>query len=290
MKKIISLLLITVCLFSLASCRKDGNNDASTMPPLTDSAQTTSEATTEELTVTVTFPEGWTVKEIAEKLEENGVCTAKAFIDIVNNTAYLKTLSYTFFADIEEVAKRPFILEGYIFPDTYEFYKDEGAEAALTRFLDNTEQKLSAEYRSRAAETGYTMDEIITIASIIQEEASEHQHMPGVSSVLHNRLEDEDYGMLQCDVTIHYINDCVKDSPYISADVDKVTEYYDTYECYGLPTGPICNPGIHAIEAALNPPETDYFYFVTDEDWNYYYAETYEEHQVNCENVGIYGR
>lgn len=289
MKKIISLMLITVCLFSLASCKKDENGGETTLPPLTDSVQLTEEPSTEELTVTVTFPEGWTVKEIAEKLEENGVCGAKEFIDLVNNTSYLKTLSYSFFADIKEVAKRPFILEGYIFPDTYEFYKQEGAEAALTRFLDNTEQKLTAEYKARAAQTGYTMDEIITIASIIQEEASEHQHMPGVSSVLHNRLEDEDYGMLQCDVTVHYIDECVRNSPYISADPGVVTEYYDTYECYGVPTGPICNPGIHAIEAALNPPETNYFYFVTDEDWNYYYAKTYEEHQINCENVGING-
>ena len=290
MKKLLYALLITVCLFSLASCSKNEKNDTTTLPPLTDAAQPTGELTTEELTVTLTFPEGWTVKEMAELLEQNGVCTAKEFISLINNTSYLKTLSYTFLADIKDSEKRPFVLEGYIFPDTYEFYKEEGAETALTRFLDNTEQKLTAEYKARAAETGYTMDEIITIASIIQEEASEHQHMPGVSSVLHNRLEDEDYGMLQCDVTIHYIDENERNSAYISADPDVVTEYYDTYECYGLPTGPICNPGIHAIEAALNPPKTEYFYFVTDDEWNYYYAETYEEHQVNCENVGIYGR
>lgn len=290
MKKLLYALLITVCLFSLASCSKNEKNDTTTLPPLTDAAQPTGELTTEELTVTLTFPEGWTVKEMAELLEQNGVCTAKEFISLINNTSYLKTLSYSFLADIKDSEKRPFVLEGYIFPDTYEFYKEDGAETALTRFLDNTEQKLTAEYKARAAETGYTMDEIITIASIIQEEASEHQHMPGVSSVLHNRLEDEDYGMLQCDVTIHYIDECVRNSPYISADPDVVAEYYDTYECYGLPTGPICNPGIHAIEAALNPPKTEYFYFVTDDEWNYYYAETYEEHQVNCENVGIYGR
>lgn len=284
MKKLISVLLIIVCLFSFASCKKnDEDADVTTQP-------TSVEETTEDPTVTVTFPEGYTVVQIAELLEANGVCTAQEFVSLVNNTAYLRTLSYSFFADIKEVAKRPFVLEGYIFPDTYEFYKAEGAEAALTRFLDNTEAKLTDEFRSRAAASGYTMDEIITIASIIQEEASEHQHMPGVSSVLHNRLESEDYGMLQCDVTIHYIDENVRNSPYISADPDVVTEYYDTYECYGLPTGPICNPGVQAIEAAITPLLTNYFYFVTDDDWNYYYAETYEEHQKNCENVGLYGR
>ena len=180
------------------------------------------------------------------------------------------------------------MLEGYIFPDTYEFYTNEGAEAALTRFLDNTEHKLTEEYKAQAEATGYTMDQILAIASIIQEEASEAQHMPNVSSVLHNRLEDEYFGMLQCDVTINYINDCVIDSPYISVDVEEVSENYNTYKCYGLPLGPICNPGIQAIEAALYPPETDYYFFVTDADWNYYYAETYEEHEVNCEIAGIY--
>lgn len=290
MKKLISVLLIIVCLFTFASCKKDEKIDVDASVQSTEPYSGDESLTTEELTVTVTFPEGWTVREIAEKLEQNGVCTAKEFIDLTNNTSYLKNLTYSFFADIEEVYNRPFILEGYIFPDTYEFYKDEGAEAALARFLDNTEEKLTDEYKSRAAATGYTMDEIITIASIIQEEASEYQHMPGVSSVLHNRLESEDFGMLQCDVTIHYIDENVRNSPYISADPDVVTEYYDTYECYGLPTGPICNPGVQAIEAALTPLVTDYFYFVTDDDWNYYYAETYEEHQENCENVGLYGR
>ena len=285
MKKLISVLLILVCLLSLASCK---NNDGEDVTEATQPDYI--EETTEDPTVTVTFPEGWTVKEIAEELERNGVCGAKEFIDLTNNTSYLKTLTYSFFSDIKNASKRPFILEGYIFPDTYEFYKEEGAEAALTRFLDNTEEKLTDEYKTRAAATGYTMDEIITIASIIQEEASEYQHMPGVSSVLHNRLEDEDYGMLQCDVTIHYIDENVRNSPYITDDPDVVTEYYDTYECYGLPTGPICNPGAQAIEAALTPLVTNYFYFVTDDDWNYYYAETYEEHQENCENVGLYGR
>ena len=285
MKKLISVLLILVCLLSLASCK---NNDGEDVTEATQPDYI--EETTEDPTVTVTFPEGWTVKEIAEELERNGVCGAKEFIDLTNNTSYLKTLTYSFFSDIKNASKRPFILEGYIFPDTYEFYKEEGAEAALTRFLDNTEEKLTDEYKTRAAATGYTMDEIITIASIIQEEASEYQHMPGVSSVLHNRLEDEDYGMLQCDVTIHYIDENVRNSPYITDDPDVVTEYYDTYECYGLPTGPICNPGAQAIEAALTPLVTIYFYFVTDDDWNYYYAETYEEHQENCENVGLYGR
>lgn len=280
MKKLGCLLLILLCLFSFASCSKD------------EPEQTTADynESTAPLTVTVTFPEGYTLVQIAQLLEENNVCSASEFIYLTNDVPYLKTLDYTFLKGIDNYNIRPFILEGYIFPDTYEFYTAEGAKAALGRFLDNTQTKLKAEYTLQAEKTGYTMDDILTIASIIQEEASEHEHMPNVSSVLHNRLESEYYGMLQCDVTINYINDYVADSPYISASVEEVSANYNTYECYGLPAGPICNPGVHAIEAALYPPETNYFFFVTDDDWNYYYAETYEEHQVNCENVGLYGR
>lgn len=281
MKKLLCTFLIIVCLFSFASCKKDEE--------VTTTASA-SEGTTLPLTVTVTFPEGYTVVQIAELLQQNNVCSAEEFIDLTNNASYLKNLGYSFIGGITDYKKRPFILEGYIFPDTYEFYTNEGAEAALKRFLDNTESKLTAEYKIQAELTGYTIDEIMTIASIIQEEASEHQHMPNVSSVLHNRLESYDYGMLQCDVTINYINNYVSNSPYISVSADAVSENYNTYECYGLPAGPITNPGVHAIEAALYPPETNYFFFVTDDDWNYYYAETYEEHQINCENAGLYGR
>lgn len=279
MRKIICILLAVLCLFSFSSCNKP-EEVTTTDPALQES--------TLPLTVTVTFPEGYTVVQIAELLKQNNVCDAAEFIRISNDFSYLKSLGYSFIEGIDEYAKRPFILEGYIFPDTYEFYTNEGAEEALKRFLDNTEAKLTDEYKAQALMNGYSMDEIITIASIIQEEASEHEYMPGVSSVLHNRLKSDDFWSLQCDVTINYINDYVKDSPFINAKVSEVSESYNTYECYGLPVGPICNPGVHAIEAALSPPETNYFFFVTDADWNYYYAETYEEHQVNCEKAGLY--
>lgn len=269
MKRLICFFLIIVCLFLLPSCAREEEVE---LP----------------LTVTVTFPEGYTVKEIAELLQENHVCEASEFISLTNNARYLKMLEHSFLKQIPNYKNRPFILEGYLFPDTYEFYTNEGAEAALSRFLDNTEQKLNVEYKRRAEEIGYTMDEILSLASIIQEEAGEYEHMPNVSSVLHNRLEKRDYNRLECDVTVNYISNNIKDSPYISVRLSEVEENYDTYVCYGLPLGAICNPGIHAIEAALYPPETDYFFFVTDTDWNYYYAETYEEHQENCRIAGVH--
>lgn len=279
MKRLFAAILIILCLFSLASCAGKQQEEIVT---------TDFNAEGLPLTVVITFPEGYTVKQIAELLEENYVCTAQKFIDLTNNASYLKTLDYTFLKQIPGYRNRPFMLEGYIFPDTYEFYTNEGAEDALSRFLDNTEQRLSAEYKAQAEAIGYTMDQILSLASIIQEEAGDPVLMGNISSVLHNRLENDAFGILQCDATINYINDCVKDSPYISANVRKASENYNTYKRYGLPLGPICNPGTHAIEAALYPPETDYYFFASDDEGNYYYAETFEEHEVNCEIAGIY--
>lgn len=281
MKRIISLSLILLCLFSLASCKKD-EPGSTTFP-----SSTTEATTTESLTVTVTFPEGYTLAQTADLLEKNKVCSAAEFITLTNDTDFISTLGYSFTAGITEAKDRPFVLEGYIFPDTYEFYRYEGAEAALKRFLDNTTLKLTDEYLKKAKETGYTVDEILTLASIIQAEASEHKYMKDVSSVLHNRLNDP-YGKLECDVAIHYIKNTVETSPYITFDKDTVYGGYDIYDHQGLPRGPICNPGTHAIEAALSPNDTDYFFFVTDEQWNYYFNETWEAHDRKCRELGIY--
>lgn len=246
-------------------------------------------APTEPLTVTVTFPEGFTVVQIAEKLEENKVCSASDFIALTNNYEYIQTLGYSFTDLITEPENRAFCLEGYIFPDTYEFYKNESPERALKRFLDNTERKLTAEYQQRAEALGYTLDEIITLASIVQEESFTNASVKNVASVLHNRLASSSFRRLQCDVTIHYINDYVTKSKYLSGNTKGYAELYNTYKCDGLPAGPITNPGLAAIEAALYPAETNYYYFVTDSNWNYYYASNYTQHKINCSKVGLVG-
>ncbi|MBQ8504487.1 MAG: endolytic transglycosylase MltG [Clostridia bacterium] len=279
MKKLTALLLTLITLFTLTACSGKSQPEQTT---------TTAVTTTESLTVRVTFPEGFTAKQIAERLEENGVCSADDFMALLQGS-YHASLSYGFIPAIENTENKAFVLEGYIFPDTYEFYKGESAESALARFLRNTDSKLTQEYTLRATELGYTMDEIITLASIIQEEAGDPEEMPLVSSVLHNRIESPDYGKLQCDVTINYVNECITNSPYLTGDTEKYKELYNTYKCDGLPAGAICNPGLAAIEAALYPADTDYFFFVTDKDWNYYYAETYSEHQRNCKAVGLVG-
>lgn len=280
MKKTIAFLLAALLSLFLFGCAaKDFQNTEST------EEKTTKE--TKPLTVTVTFPEGYTALEIAQKLEENGVCPEKDFMKAVQSSEAAE--KFGFLSEMKNTEERAFLLEGYIFPDTYEFYTDESADSVLSRFLSNAQSKLTDEMKKKAEKLGYSIDEIITLASVIQAEAGDPKEMGKVSSVLHNRIESADYGLLQCDVTIHYVNENILVSPYLEGAKSRFTEYYNTYKKKGLPVGAICNPGLDAINAALEPEKTDYFYFVTDKDWNYYYASTYEEHLKNCKKCGLEG-
>jgi len=259
--------------------------------------------TTADNTVRVTFPEGSTVYDIGKLLEKNGVCSAKEFIDAVNSVGS----ENEFAAAVKNISERPFALEGYLFPDTYYFYKGESPQNALKRFLNNMSKKLTDVYYARAAELGFSMDEIIILASIIQTEAGDENEMKNVSSVLHNRLQSTGYlNMLQCYATYFYIRDHVM--PYLRITetqsetetseesttqaggdglYNQISSLYNTYQFGGLPAGPICNPGRAAIEAALYPADTRYYYFVTDNQGNYYYSETYSDHAQKCVELGI---
>ncbi len=274
-KIVISVIFISALLLLLCACGKETNL------PFTEPTETPAPSNT----VTVTVPEGTNCIQIAELLEEKGVCTGDDFIAAVNDPENLALLDVPF----EHDEKRTYLLEGYVFPDTYEFYLNSTGAAALKRFLQNANSKLTAGYAERAAELGYTMDEIIRIASIIQEEAGNPANMPGVSSVIHNRLNSPDYPYLECDVAVKYLENYVH--PYFSEqEFDEFRMLYNINgKRRGLPAGPITNPGTDAIEAALYPDETPYFFFVTDAEENYYFAETYAEHCDNCHIAGIKG-
>ena len=149
--------------------------------------------------------------------------------------------------------------------------------------IRNTENRITAAYRARASELGYNMDEILTIASIIQGESGNQAELGKVSSIIHNRLKAGK--KLQMDSTIRYVENWI--IPYAGGDTDRYRAPYNTYKCSALPAGPIGNPGMAWIKAALYPEDTDYLYFVNDADGNYYYASTYEEHKENCEKAGV---
>ncbi len=222
-------------------------------------------------TVKVTIPEGYSVAQIFNLLVKKGVCASSDLLyDALNNYDYSY---YPLVNKIVENDNRSFRLEGYLFPDTYEFYRLSKAEDIIGKFLRNTEAKITDEDIIKADELGYTMDEILTIASMIEKETGDPKQMLDIASVIYNRLNKP--MKLQLDCSINYIEKYVK--PYIEGDIDRYNSYYNTYKCSALPAGPICNPGVEAIHAALNPSETDNLYFYSDPEGNYYFTATYEE-------------
>ncbi len=237
-------------------------------------------------TITLTFPEGYTIDQIAEKLEANKVCTASSFIKTMQSVDF--STEYAFLKNQADKDLRFRTLEGYIYPDTYEFYIGENASSVVRRFLDNFESKWTADYSKQAKELGMTVDEIVTLASIIQAEAANSGQMKDISSVLHNRLDKPGtFPRLECDSTEKYLIETIKVTLTSSTtDTQKYIAYrdlYDTYstDCKGLPVGAICNPGGAAIAAALYPSDTNYNYFRHDVKGNVYYANTFSEHNQN---------
>ena len=242
------------------------------------------ETTTEPVTLAtakITFIEGSTLTEIFKLLEQNGVCSYDALMNTAQNYRFT---DYKIYGDIPVDEDRCFKLEGYLFPDTYDFFLNEAAESVIARFLSNSDVKITDEMRNRATELGYTVDEIMIIASIIQAEGAFTDDAATIAGIIYNRLED---GIkLQMDSTYFYVEDDI--ASYVGEEnADSYKEIYDTYTCYSLPQGPVCNPGMFAINAALYPEETDYYYFCHDNDGNTYYAKTYNEHLRNCEKAGL---
>ena len=230
--------------------------------------------------VEVTFREGLTVNEIANLLEENDVCDADKFIEALQTEDF----GFAFEQLIQPGEHRFYKLEGYLFPDTYNFYVGENPKSAAKRFLTRFNELVFTDKMTAQMEAlGMSLDETVILASIIQAEAGGggYKEMCRVSSVFHNRLNNPDVlgGMLQSDVTIFYVNDNIK--PYLNYTDQDMYDAYNTYKCVGLPVGAICNPGLEAIQAALNPEETNYFYFLTDDAGTFYYANTLQEHEYN---------
>ncbi len=234
--------------------------------------------------VMITFYEGMTLSEIADLLEEKEVCDADEFIDATQNGEF----SYEFIDMLPESKKRFRKLEGYIFPDTYNFYIGENVESVLRKFLRNFQNRVMPIYDD-IRDAGMTLDEAITLASVIQKEAGNEEEMARVSSVFHNRIGNPSAGlpMLQSDVTILYVENDIK--PYQQRADQAMYDAYNTYVCHGLPVGPICNPGLDAIEAAIDPEDTNYYFFVTDVNGVYYYGKTLDQHYSNVRKAAAAG-
>lgn len=232
-------------------------------------------------TITLVFPEGWTIYQMFDKIAEFGVCSKEQLLASIEGTDF----EYSFISEISNNSNRTFMLEGYMYPATYEFYEKSDANTIIRKFLDATEAKWTEEYEAQRIALGLTRDEVMIIASIIQREAADEDQMGLVSSVIHNRLNNSvSWPLLGCDSTANYITKYV--SPNVSSpEAVSFENSYDTYTQPGLPPGPICNPGDDAIHAALFPDDTNYFYFRHDKYGEIYMARTQSEHDQNGREV-----
>ena len=244
-------------------------------------------------TVKFTIPEGYTIQNIAKALQEKGLIQNEDQLYVAARTGE----SFANFAFVAEAGATPnatsrsYVLEGYLFPDTYEVYADASVETILIKMLNRFNEVYSDEYVARAEQLSMTMDQVVTLASLIEREAAAPGDFSKVSAVFHNRLK-QDMPLQSC-ASLSYALGVTK---YVFNATEQATEsLYNTYKFNGLPVGPVCNPGKAAIEAALYPNEQfvndGYLFFCNQnpkETSELIFAKTYEEHQQNVEKYQQY--
>ena len=224
-----------------------------------------------QLQTLVMFPEGFNMDQIFARLEEKGVCSREDLYAAAANTEF----SYAFLEDAE--TGDAYRLEGFLFPDTYYFYQGMQASSAVNKFLSNLHYRITDEMWQQTRALGLTFRQVITIASLIEREAANDEERADIASVIYNRLAA---GMpLQIDSTVVY---AIRDTGVtkLTTELIQATDSpYNTYLYTGLPPGPICNPGMSSIHAALNPNYTNYYYYALDTATNTHrFFVTFEEH------------
>lgn len=236
----------------------------------------------------ITLIPGWTIEDFAAKLVNDGVLSdSTEFLTLCREgKAFSSYYSVKDVLNSKNVGKRRYVLEGYLAPDTYEIYIGATPSEIISKLLAQTERIFTTASQDRADELGYTLDEILTLASMIEKEASAADFTK-VSAVFHNRLKA---GMkLQSDVTIHYVTG-VRKMALTSSDL-ALDSLYNTYQVKGLPLGPICAPSAEAINAALYPDETfiaeNYLYFcaTSPNSTELHFSRNLQEHE---QAVSIY--
>ncbi|MBW2123166.1 MAG: endolytic transglycosylase MltG [Deltaproteobacteria bacterium] len=216
-------------------------------------------------TYKVTIPEGYTISQIGDLLDRKGIVSKKAFLKEASSPELLSRYH------IEGPNA-----EGYLFPDTYTLSKNSDPQVVIRFFLDRFRQVFTPDMAMRASELGFSEGEIVTIASIIEKETSDPRERPLVSAVIHNRLKKRI--RLQSDPTVIYgIPDF--NGNLTKRDLERYTPY-NTYLIKGLPPGPISNPGIESLKAALFPAQVDYLYFVSRNDGTHQFSSSLKEHNM----------
>ena len=249
-------------------------------------------------TVRVTIPEGTTAIAIAQKMEAAGLCSAEDFLKEANEGDFSEYTFWQYVPDDADAPDRFMKCEGYLFPETYEFLKDDTVHNYVATFYAQFDAQITDEMYAELKKQEMTLPELITLASFVQEEAGNSQDS-NVAQVFRNRLaEGSPYPRLQSNTSSYIQSDADNNylwnwvAPYYGGwdnIPENIVAAYDTYSCKGLPAGPISNPGLAAIQAALDPQPNedakDAYFFVTDLKGNYYYARTLSEHNANCQTA-----
>ncbi len=225
-------------------------------------------------------PEGKTVAEIAKIVAQSGLCTEEAFLEAADSYDY----NYSLIDALKERDQSlvAYKLEGYLFPATYEFRADTvTATEIVDKMLKTFCEYITADMINEAKNAGLSLNEFVTLASVVQAEAFSTESMSGVAGVFWNRLNTPGMRRLQSDPTTNYAKS-LKSLPRYSS---KMNAAYDTYQCVGLPVGPTNCPGVDALKAVLNPQKSDYYYFVTDKNGNFYFNETLNGHNKTIRSL-----
>ncbi len=211
----------------------------------------------------VTIPEGFSVRQIADLLQEQRLADREAFLRFTKDPVFIQTLSLS----VDD-------LEGYLFPDTYQFARHMEPQRVIATMVSRFKQAVTTEHQERAMELGLSMHQVVTLASVVEKETAQPDERTLISGVFHNRLRKKI--PLQSDPTVIYaLNEF--DGNLRKKDLS-IESPYNTYRVLGLPPGPIANPGSAAIHAALYPAPTEYLYFVSRNDGSHEFSTTLAEH------------
>lgn len=226
--------------------------------------------------VRITVPEGFTVEDIAELMDREGLVNKEDFCAAAKDFA-----PYDYMKEALERPDIKYAAEGFLFPDTYDFDRGYTARQIMQIMADNFDRRVNEEMRARAKEENLSVFELVTMASLVEKEAKFAEDRPIIANVFFKRLAQG--MMLQSDATIQYALDEHKEE--FSIEDTKHNSPYNTYQHTGLTPGPIGNPGLDSINAVLHPADTDYLYFVADSEGHNHYSTTYDEHLQTIKEV-----
>lgn len=226
--------------------------------------------------VKVVIPEGYSVEMIAARIAKTGLCTEEAFLEAVKQDDY----DYSFLEEIPKDKKIKYRLQGFLFPATYEFTQGTTPHDMVNQMLKAFNNNVSTDDFAAAKEINRSFYEIITIASIVEREAKLAEERPLIAGVVYNRL-DIDMKLQMCPTVLYATTDGMYNVNQVLYKDLTIDSPYNTYKNAGLPVGPICNPGIASIRAALYPEKSEYLFYHTDDEkkGSHIFSKTYQEHE-----------